>query len=181
MALNWSIAEVEDWKELAEDDTQRVVTDAIVWHALGIDIGEITPSNWPEVYARINYREKLHGAMCSQGGEPYFITKEDVKRRIGLSTNVITLGRAAWAMKLLDGEMRHSLDDEAEKPDPWRALRLELQSFDTDRIWQHFDKLRGTEEEPRLRDLVDRLDTALYHLTRMVEDKAWGLDREDQD
>jgi hypothetical protein len=34
MALHWSIERVRDWKEIAEDDEQRKITEAVVWAAL---------------------------------------------------------------------------------------------------------------------------------------------------
>lgn len=124
MALNWSIADVkdthllhntkregddeppfpkgsdEDW----EGDRQWEITDAIIWATMAVDIGEIKESNYEEFYARLKMVEKVYG------GRPYQITLADLKRRIGLGTNVITTTPAAFANR-----MKKTLVDDAHR------------------------------------------------------------------
>lgn len=177
MPLNWSIAKVQDWKELAEDDMQRVITDAIVWHTLGIDMGEITEANWPEVAARIRFNEKLIGAMCTHQGEEYYITPEDVKRRIGLSTNVITKGRGAWLLTYMSCQVQQLVParDDDVREEPWNELRLLLEAYDADPLWDAYGRLKDTPHGARLRDLVDKLSDAWWRLGELAEDQAWRV------
>jgi hypothetical protein len=65
MPLTWSIENVEDCQVLIDDDTERAVTDALVWHLMNISMTKITASNWTEVYARIALAEKLDGASIT--------------------------------------------------------------------------------------------------------------------
>jgi hypothetical protein len=48
MALHWSIERVRDWQQLAEDDEQRKITEAIVWAALVYDLSGVTEKNIDE-------------------------------------------------------------------------------------------------------------------------------------
>ena len=79
MALNTSIINCVNYEELNNVDNYPK-TEAIYFVTLVTDLGEITDKNFGEFYARI----KVYGLISGYTD----ITLEDVKRRIGLTTNV---------------------------------------------------------------------------------------------
>lgn len=85
MALNWNIAKVKDWEKL--EGAERSITDAIVWATMAVGIPEITEKNVDEFYARVHLFELLVGSYRQKEGKAVYITKDDVKRRVGLYTN----------------------------------------------------------------------------------------------
>ena len=95
MALNWNIEKCKDYKKLSTNK-EWPVTDVLIWGTMLVGLGDITEKNYKEFYARFDLIQKLQGAMLNKGKEPYFITAEDVKRRIGLHTNVSAMSRPAF-------------------------------------------------------------------------------------
>lgn len=119
MSLSFDLTNVKDYEEVCFEETengreQRAVTQALIFHAMGAGIGEITEETANEFYARVNAREKLHGPMVHTpddedptGWSPYFITREDVEAHIGLTTNVYPReARASWALRLIEDAYR---------------------------------------------------------------------------
>ena len=102
MALNWNVQDCKDWEELTNykgsDDYKDIfqwrITDNIIWSAMRCGYTNITEDNYKEVWFKINLYERYLGNyinILEDGTEdnyiPYYTTLEDVKRRIGLSTN----------------------------------------------------------------------------------------------
>lgn len=103
MALNWSIADVKDTHLLhntakekegerpfpegspedLEGDLQWGITNNLIWATMAVSMGSITEKNYEEFYRRMI----VVGRLTTP---PYQVTLADVKRRIGLSTNVST-------------------------------------------------------------------------------------------
>jgi hypothetical protein len=79
MALHTNISNCVNWEEL-NTDANYPMTERIYFVTLVTDLGEITESNYGEFYARVKVYEAITGDN--------YITLEDVKRRIGLTTNV---------------------------------------------------------------------------------------------
>ncbi len=105
MSLDWSIEKVENWKELADDQQERVITDTVVFGCMAVGIGKITEENWHEWYARFAWIEKHDGPWMRDGDGPLKMKPEWVKRRIGLSTNVYPHEtRSQWIGRLLKNE-----------------------------------------------------------------------------
>lgn len=105
MALNWNIEKCENYKELTATDEARSDTDAIIWGTMFVGISKITEANYKEFYARYHLIELLNGTFRNtriddgtEHGkyEPYYLTLEAVKRRIGLSTNAGTIPRTTF-------------------------------------------------------------------------------------
>lgn len=90
MSLNWSIADVKDWKALADSDEEWRVTDAIVWATLMVDIGSILRTNLQE------WEFRLKAADLLSPGSGYAALIPHLERRIGLRTNVMTKTRKSW-------------------------------------------------------------------------------------
>src|SRR5260370_25880451 len=59
MALHWSIARVKDWKEIADDDEQRKITEAIVWAALVYDLSGVAEKNVEEWLFRQEFARRI--------------------------------------------------------------------------------------------------------------------------
>lgn len=79
MALHTNISNCVNYEELNDADNYPK-TEAIYFVTLVTDLGEITDKNFGEFYARI----KVYGLISDYSD----ITLADVKRRIGLTTNV---------------------------------------------------------------------------------------------
>jgi hypothetical protein len=79
MALHTNISNCVNWEEL-NTDANYPMTERIYFVTLVTDLGEITESNFGEFYARVKVYEAITGDD--------YITLADVKRRIGLTTNV---------------------------------------------------------------------------------------------
>ena len=60
MALHWSIEHAKDWQQLAEDDEQRKITEAVVWAALVYDLSGVWFTGHPEL-TRILLSEDWEG------------------------------------------------------------------------------------------------------------------------
>ena len=88
MALNYNFSKVKDHEALHENQSEWGKTDTLIWLTMAVGLGGITEKNYVEFYARIKFLEKLSGAMAHVGREEYFFTIDDIKRRIGLETNV---------------------------------------------------------------------------------------------
>jgi hypothetical protein len=75
MALHWSIARVKDWKEIAENPEQRVITEAVVWAALVYDPSGVTEKNIDEWLFRQEFARRVNGYQpLYHGIEPSVFT-----------------------------------------------------------------------------------------------------------
>src|SRR3984893_4526665 len=107
MALHWSIARIKDWKEIAEDDEQRKITEAIVWAGMVYDLSGVTEKNVDEWRFRQELARRVDDFYPitrprSQDHKRDLFTRAELERRIGLSTNVTNTSRAAFQKKLID-------------------------------------------------------------------------------
>jgi hypothetical protein len=106
MALNWNIENCNDWEQLITDDNWQV-TNALIWLTMGVDLGEINESNVNDFYARIKVWERVCGhllngsSMENPVSAPYYITFEDVFRRVGLSANVSDKSLNEWLKRVI--------------------------------------------------------------------------------
>ena len=105
MALSWSIAECDNYKELLEGSEWRK-TDSLIWITLIIGMNEITEANKVEFYTRVKMYEGVSGAITSLGGEDYFITPADITRRVGLTTNASRESFSGWTRRVLRLQVR---------------------------------------------------------------------------
>src|SRR5206468_6941551 len=107
MALHWSIARVKDWQQLAEDDEQRKITEAIVWAALVYDLSGVTEKNVDEWLFRQEFARRVDDFYPitrprSQDHKRDVFTRAELEQRIGLSTNVTNTSRASFQKKLIE-------------------------------------------------------------------------------
>lgn len=104
MALTWSIEKVADWETLADDEWERLVTEALVFASMAVGIGRITKDNAADFYARLRMVELVEGSYLRREGERYLITVADVRRRVGMTTNVSTAtSNDIWARGWVKG------------------------------------------------------------------------------
>ena len=96
---------------------------ALIYMLVAIGMSEITQRNAPEVYARANMIERMDGAYRTNNetNNPVYFTPQDIKRFIGLRTNVTTLTRRQFGsrwMKRLDYSNRYYIRETEPKPTP---------------------------------------------------------------
>lgn len=65
MSLDYNYRNIRDDEELHNDELERLISEAIVFHTMGIGLGRITEANWKEFYARIRIVENMHGASLT--------------------------------------------------------------------------------------------------------------------
>lgn len=117
MSLNFNYANVADkdvvCTDPSDEDQYHPVFDALVWMSLICGYNKITEDNCEKVvYSRVAQYQAIVGAYLGYAGEdgkrvPLYITRDDVKRYIGLTTNVTALTDAQWSKKLA----AHALDE----------------------------------------------------------------------
>jgi hypothetical protein len=98
MSLNW---DARDCDVDLEDEWESTVTHAIVLLTMPIGVRAITGNNWREFYCRTYIWQELNGPLLHKGGENYFITAEDVYRRISLKTNSSPMTKAAFTKGMM--------------------------------------------------------------------------------
>ncbi len=107
MALNWDLSKIKNRAEIQKGN-EAAITDQMIWFTMFAGIGEITEANAGEFYARVHLIEKLSGAFLYRDKEPMYITPADVRRRIGLKTNVSTITRPAFIKLKVGNFMREA-------------------------------------------------------------------------
>lgn len=91
MSLNWNAKACGDgWEAL--DPNKR---ESLIFATMFVDMGEITEKNHEEFYTRY-----IQFNMAC-GYQDLYLTLDDVKTAIGLSTNVFTTTPAAWRKFLI--------------------------------------------------------------------------------
>lgn len=114
MSLDWNVEKVDDYEEILEDG-EWPVTEALIWYTMAIGMSSITEDNVTEFATRVHMWEKARGTTVIKVNETtdslysHHITEADVRRRIGLYTNVNRMMKLQFEKKL--GAVLH---DEAE-------------------------------------------------------------------
>lgn len=124
MALHWDLSRIKDqetlcWWTATEDNISagvakgeqglKAVTEALIWHTMGLGLGRITEQNVEEFWLRLQLYEKLHGyTVYDAKAKPRPLTWEEVTAHIGLRTNASTLTRGTWVRKLTNDFMREA-------------------------------------------------------------------------
>lgn len=102
------------------DKIMAPITNAIIWGCLATGIGEITEKNAVEFWSRLNLWDKINGARVV-GPAPehadYYITLEDVRKHIGLRTNVFPKeSEQVFLRKLMNSQLPWNSPDKFEMP-----------------------------------------------------------------
>ena len=106
MSLSIDVAKVYDWKNYCyikvqdkdtgeEYDEYNPATKYLAWGSMAIGIGEITQINYKDVYLRHLFMNKLSAYTNEMP-----ITLEDVRKNIGLKTNVVNETKSKWLNRI---------------------------------------------------------------------------------
>jgi hypothetical protein len=92
MPLTWNITRCAERPETLNAGVDGTVTEAIIFLTMGTGIGDLSEANAAEFYGRVHLMEAIYGPMVRVPGPGGLtdrpITPEDIRRRIGLRTNV---------------------------------------------------------------------------------------------
>ena len=92
MALHWDLSKVSRWKQKMGSPNNRVFFNALLHSFLIIGVREVSESNINEIWERLQRYENIFGPMLETvKGKPVKITKSDLRKWIGLTTNVSPL------------------------------------------------------------------------------------------
>ncbi len=83
--LNFQFTDNEKFNSLTVDE--KKLNDTFIWGCMFVGLANITEKNAKEWQWRYEYSVKLNGPSFTIDGKPYIPTIEDVKKRIGLTTN----------------------------------------------------------------------------------------------
>lgn len=97
MALHWDISKVSRWKQKMESNNNYVFFTALVHSFLVIGINKVTKDNIDELYERLQRYENIFGPLLMTANKkPVTIRKSDLRKWIGLSTNIAPLPDAKF-------------------------------------------------------------------------------------
>lgn len=85
MSLDWRFTDAERFAKLT--DEEKSFNDTFIWGMMAVGLGEITEKNAEEWAWRYAYAVRLNGAFYYVDDKIYIPTVEQVRKRIGLSTN----------------------------------------------------------------------------------------------
>lgn len=93
MSLNWSVFDIENHEIVTahpgDDKKWNPVTEALVWLSMGCGFNKITEENLRDVQNRVSIYQQVFGPYLGYLKTPdVYITDEDVRLHVGLSTNV---------------------------------------------------------------------------------------------
>lgn len=98
MSLDYKLSKIANYKELLATEGERkggpnVMLETLIFSCMAVGMGEIkNEADAVEFYSRLSFFEKTGSALRSkatgEGIEPVYFTLDEVKRCIGLSTNV---------------------------------------------------------------------------------------------
>jgi len=118
MSLNWNLKAVKDSDSFcfitafADGDGYKrgdrifnPLTKSLIFVTMSLDIGEITEKNYVEFFQRLRLYEDLFGQIIRFGGDqwdgPERTSLDDVRRHIGLTTNVTTKPLKTWLNRII--------------------------------------------------------------------------------
>ena len=100
MPLNYDLREINQYKRLfkkAENGNSQMksIPQTIILATMSVGMREITEDNYGKFYTRLHLLETVHGTFFWERKRgrmlPRYITKDEVKRMIGLKVNVSNL------------------------------------------------------------------------------------------
>ena len=120
MSLSVDVEKVYDWKNYCyikvqdkdtgeEYDEYNPATKYLAWGSMAIGIGEITQINYKDVYLRHLFMNKLSAYTNEMP-----VTLEDVRKNIGLKTNVVNETKSKWLNRISKSmywELEYNLED----------------------------------------------------------------------
>lgn len=119
MPLTWNIGDVDDFEQIKSDE-EWPVTEALIFATMAVGIHHITESTVDEFVRRLSMWQEVAGGMLWQYGENWFITEDDVRRRIGMSTNASSRTKTEFKNMILE-----HIEDNAKSKLRTQSSRLE--------------------------------------------------------
>ena len=122
MSLNWNLGRIKDHSTVCwVGEEMNPVTHSLLFSTMIVDMGEITEENADEFYFRTEMASKVGGPPMRRvkedsesGFEGVDYSYEDIRKHIGLTTNVFTVSRAAFLKKMakclerdIEAQIRH--------------------------------------------------------------------------
>ena len=126
MPLTWSTANVANRQEVDTDPhdekSWHPVCFGIVMLSMNCGYNAITEKNWEEVAQRIAVWQHIFGAYLGTRDDEVYITVQDVRRYIGLTTNASTMTKtqfnkrvAQWMMEEAPNHIRKQFNRNGSK------------------------------------------------------------------
>lgn len=113
MSLDWNATEIRDHEEVLAEGTPWAITQSVIFGCMGTGIGRLTEQNVGEYIVRAKFLQLLDGPWLQGPDGPVEVTASDIRRRIGLSTNVFPQEtRAQWLKRVVSHEMDRRVRDE---------------------------------------------------------------------
>jgi hypothetical protein len=100
MSLNFDLRKVSHYKRLYRKNSNGTfklnqISETIILSTMSVGMRSITEKNWEKFYNRLHLLETIHGSFFYSRNRgkmvPRYITKDEVKRLIGLKVNVMDL------------------------------------------------------------------------------------------
>ncbi|MDD4989660.1 MAG: hypothetical protein PHV42_04525 [Candidatus Pacebacteria bacterium] len=125
MSLNWNLKNVKNHDSVcfSKDEKGRermeCLTEVLITMTMSVDLGEISEKNYKEFFIRIDMLQRGLGGLMNKvvagknGGddlETIWITLEDIRKHIGLTTNVSDKSSAAFSKRFAERMRRQSED-----------------------------------------------------------------------
>lgn len=108
MALHWDISKVSRWKQKMNSPNNRVFFNALLHSFLIIGIREVSEKNIDEIYERLQRYENIFGPLLETAkSKPVKIDKSDLRKWIGLTTNVGPLTNAEFDKHIRNVAIQH--------------------------------------------------------------------------
>ena len=108
MALDWNVGKVKNYEAecfVKNDGLGRrlnATSSAIVWGTMLIGMDSITEKNVETACDRFAIYQELHGPLLVGPDGEKRVTDDDVRRHVGVETNVSNEGDRAWRKRMLD-------------------------------------------------------------------------------
>lgn len=121
MSLNFNFQNVTNYEEVtthpADDTRWHPVADALVWLSLICGYREITLKNVDKVISRVMTYQAVGGSYF----RGVYITAQDIRRFVGMTTNASVMTDAQWAKRIASiatdqGKALHNRLENAQTP-----------------------------------------------------------------
>ena len=98
MSLNFQFTDKQKFDALTEQEKEQ--NNCFIWWSLLLDLNSITEKNADEWLWRIKFATQLNGpTYLNSDKTPYIPTLDEIKKRIGLKTNVSNKTRNQFIAK----------------------------------------------------------------------------------
>jgi hypothetical protein len=107
MALTWDITNVKDWESLKSEE-QWPITEAFIHYTMAIGIGHWTEKRLPEIIVRMRLMgldRFKRGNADNTGIETFTIGVDEIRKYIGLKTNVAYETQSKWLKRMYEAKL----------------------------------------------------------------------------